>query len=127
MSIKVVSNQIGAVGRYVSASLRSPSRSQVKTAFFFLGAALLVVCAANSGFALAGEDKLYKALNTIGQAVTGTFGALIMVATGVGVIVSSAMGQYRAAWGLLVVALGALILRGAITAFFNVDDAQLNF
>jgi hypothetical protein len=42
-----------------------------------------------------------------------------MVSAGIGAIMSSAFGQYRAALSLLVVALGAFILRSVLSTFFN--------
>ena len=42
-----------------------------------------------------------------------------MVAAGLGTIISAAFGQYRAALALLVVAIGAFILRSLVTTFFN--------
>lgn len=51
--------------------------------------------------------------------IEGALGALIMVVAGLGAIVSSAMGAYRAAVGMLVVAVGAFILRALVSLFFG--------
>jgi hypothetical protein len=51
--------------------------------------------------------------------IEGRFGVLIMLCAGIAAIISSAFGQYRAALSLLVVALGAFILRTLVTVFFN--------
>ena len=51
--------------------------------------------------------------------IEGAFGALIMVVAGLGAIVAAAMGAYRAAVGMLVVALGAFILRSLVSLFFG--------
>lgn len=53
--------------------------------------------------------------------VEGAFGALIMVVAGLGAIIAAAMGAYRAAVGMLVVALGAFILRALVSLFFGQD------
>ena len=70
------------------------------------------------------DARLADAVNAILTYVEGTFGAMVMVAAGVGAILSSAFGQYRAALGLLVVAVGAFILRSLIGTFFNDTNIQ---
>lgn len=50
--------------------------------------------------------------------IEGSFGALITVAAGIGAIISSSVGGFRTAWTLLVVAVGAFILRAYVTLFF---------
>jgi hypothetical protein len=57
--------------------------------------------------------------------IEGRFGILIMLCAGIGAIVSSAFGQYRAALSLLVVALGAFILRSLITVFFDTTNIDV--
>ena len=49
--------------------------------------------------------------------VEGSFGALITAAAGIGAIVASAVGGFKMAWSLIVVAVGAFILRSYITLF----------
>ena len=51
--------------------------------------------------------------------IEGAFGALIMVIAGLGAIVSAAMGAYRAAVSMIVVAVGAFILRALVSLFFG--------
>ena len=50
--------------------------------------------------------------------IEGSFGALITVGAGLGAIISSSVGGFRTAWTLLVVAVGAFILRAYVTLFF---------
>ncbi len=45
------------------------------------------------------------------------FGALVASAAGVGAIIAAAVGGFKAAWSLLVVSIGAFILRAYITLF----------
>jgi hypothetical protein len=54
----------------------------------------------------------------------GSFGALVMVASGVGAILSAAFGQYRAALGLMVVAIGSFIIRSLTATFFGQKNAN---
>ena len=68
------------------------------------------------------DDTLIR--NSVGnlfKLVEGAFGALIMVVAGLGAIVAAAMGAYRAAVGMLVVAVGAFILRALVSLFFGSD------
>ena len=51
--------------------------------------------------------------------IEGAFGALIMVVAGIGAIISAAMGAYRAAVSMIVVAVGAFILRALVSLFFG--------
>jgi hypothetical protein len=62
--------------------------------------------------------------NSVGmlfKLIEGAFGALVMVIAGLGAIVAASMGAYRAAVGMLVVAVGAFILRALVSLFFGVD------
>jgi hypothetical protein len=71
------------------------------------------------------DDELVR--NSVGnlfKLIEGAFGALIMVVSGLGAIVAAAMGAYRAAVGMLVVAVGAFILRALVSLFFGTDYAD---
>jgi hypothetical protein len=59
------------------------------------------------------------AINALFTYLEGSFGALIMVMSGIFAIVSAAFGNYRAAFGLFVVAVGAFVLRSFVGTFFN--------
>lgn len=65
------------------------------------------------------DDRIAEATNLILTYIEGSFGALVMVVAGLGAILGAAFGQYRAALGLLVVAVGSFILRSIIGTFFN--------
>lgn len=58
------------------------------------------------------------ACNSLLALIEGPFGALITAAAGVGAIVAAALGGFKMAWTLVVVAVGAFILRAYITLFF---------
>ena len=51
----------------------------------------------------------------------GAFGALLMVVAGLVAIIAAAMGAYRLAMSMLVVAIGAFILRAFVDVFFDVN------
>ncbi len=68
------------------------------------------------------DDSLITgAVGNLFQLIEGAFGALIMVVSGLGAIVAAAMGAYRAAVGMLVVAVGAFILRSLVSLFFGTE------
>jgi hydrogenase-4 membrane subunit HyfE len=50
--------------------------------------------------------------------IEGPFGALVAVCSGLGAILSSAFGQYKAALSFLIVAVGSFILRAFLITFF---------
>jgi len=59
------------------------------------------------------------AVGQLFQLIEGSFGALVMVVSGLGAIISAAMGAYRASVGMLVVAVGSFILRSLVSLFFS--------
>jgi hypothetical protein len=82
---------------------------------FLLGMALIYT--GGSSLAHAGSGSYGEACDGILLLVEGTFGALITAAAGIGAIVASAVGGFKMAWSLIVVAVGAFILRSYITLF----------
>lgn len=116
-------------GQVVGAALHAPSAKHVQVMLFTMGVALLsagLVDGANAaGLTTRYNDaRLSNSVNAVLTYLEGTFGALVMVAAGVGAILSSAFGQYRAALGLMVVAVGAFILRSFVGTFFNDKNIQ---
>ena len=118
------------MGQYLAAASIAPSHRQAQFLLFALGTVLLALGAQNgleAQISAAGgntlgsynDTRIAEAVNRIFGYLEGSFGALIMVACGLGAIISAAFGQYRAALGLLVVAVGAFILRSLVTTFFN--------
>ena len=91
--------------------------------FLCLGAILLVVGLQEVAHAFSEpnyNDTLIR--NAVGQLfklIEGAFGALIMVVAGIGAIVAASMGAYRLAVSMLVVAVGAFILRSLVSLFFG--------
>ena len=67
------------------------------------------------------DDLVRNSVGNLFKLVEGAFGALVMVVSGLGAIVAAAMGAYRAALGMLVVAVGAFILRALVSLFFGSD------
>lgn len=122
-----------SLGQYLGAAVAAPSKMQAQIGLFLLGVVLLSAGMEGVSFAqiTSGEtdslgeyndERISEAVNRIFGYLEGSFGALIMVAAGLGAIISSAFGQYRAALGLLVVAVGAFILRSLVSTFFNADS-----
>lgn len=68
------------------------------------------------------DDTLIRSsVGMLFKLIEGGFGALIMVVSGIGAIVAAAMGAYRAAVGMIVVAVGSFILRSLVSLFFGTD------
>ena len=103
----------------------SPSKHQGQLALFVVGISLLTVGILSSAAAQTtyNDTRIGNSLNAIFTYIEGSFGAMVMVAAGIGAIFSSAFGQYKAALGLLAVAVGAFILRSLVSTFFN--DASI--
>ncbi len=118
-----------STGQSFGAMFTAPSKAQGQCMLFVLGIALLAgglagtVTAQDGGVITYNDDRVTNSINAILTYIEGSFGALIMIAAGLGAILSSAFGQYRAALGLLVVAVGAFILRSLVSTFFN--DANI--
>lgn len=94
-----------------------------RTLMFVLGVALLVGGMSQVSEAQGGQgfnDTFIKsAVGNLMGLIEGAFGALIMVVAGIGAIIAAAMGAYKAAMGMLVVAVGAFILRSLVSLFFG--------
>ena len=68
------------------------------------------------------DDSLIRnSVGNIFKLIEGAFGALIMVVAGLMAIVAAAMGSYKSALAMLVVAVGAFILRSLVSLFFGSD------
>lgn len=67
------------------------------------------------------QSRIVAAVEFLLQMIEGALGALVMVVAGIAAIVAAAMGAYRAAVGMLVVAIGAFILRSLVSLFFGDD------
>lgn len=118
----------------VGAAFSAPKQSHVQVALFGLGVALLTAGLLDEVIAQ-GQNQGARTINYNDQRITestnavltyleGSFGALVMVASGIGAILSAAFGQYRAALGLMVVAIGSFILRSLMSTFFNDSNIQ---
>ena len=110
----------------VGALLNAPSKTQIQFMLLGIGVCLLSLGLAESAHAQA-ASRTIQIDNSAFRAATcavftyleGSFGALVMVSSGVGAILSAAFGQYRAALGLMVVAIGSFIIRSLTAAFFG--------
>ncbi|MEN9847140.1 MAG: hypothetical protein RIS36_2287 [Pseudomonadota bacterium] len=123
--ITKIKNTYVTVGQKISAATIAPTEKQARLALFVAGVAVLGlglshdVYAAIDGTTTYNDDRINNAVNAIMTYLEGSFGALIMAASGIGAIMSAAFGQYKAALSLMVVAVGSFILRSLISTFFN--------
>jgi hypothetical protein len=129
MIAKIKSANLGLCQR-IGAMTSAPTEKQARVALFIMGVTVLSLglapeVIAQGGFvggktsATYNDVKIANAVNTIMTYLEGSFGALVMAAAGIGAILSAAFGQYKAALSLMVVAVGAFILRSLISTFFN--------
>ena len=115
----------------LGAAIQAPSSRQAQAALFVFGVSVLAFGLYKKAVAQDDEAPAYndarigEAFDRVLTYLEGTFGALIMVAAGLGAILSSAFGQYRAALGCLVVAVGTFILRSFISTFFNTESTSM--
>ena len=113
------------LGAFVSA----PNKAQVQFMLFALGISLLslgsleAANATQGGIGAYNDTRLNEAVCIVFRYLEGSFGALVMVASGIGAILSAAFGQYRAALGLMVVAIGSFIIRSLTATFFGAGNA----
>lgn len=131
--VKIVSEKIKTACQYAAASFAAPSEAQVRTIIFLAGISMLAISLSldataqgtqgNTGTKY-NDAKVVNAVNAIMTYLEGSFGALIMAASGIGAIMSAAFGQYKAALSLMVVAVGAFILRSIMSTFFNDQNIQ---
>jgi hypothetical protein len=110
-----------------SVAFASPTRRQAQIILFLLGIGLVAFGASPELYAQRfiryNEARVTESVNAVLTYLEGSFGALVMVAAGIGAIMSAAFGQYRSALSLMVVAVGAFILRSFMATFFN--DANI--
>jgi hypothetical protein len=123
--ITKIKNAYVAVGQKVSAAMVAPTETQARLALFVAGVAILGLGLSHDVIAQGklettyNDEKIANAVNAIMTYLEGSFGALIMAASGIGAIMSAAFGQYKAAFSLMAVAVGSFILRSLISTFFN--------
>ena len=126
---KVKKFYLGACQK-IGAAMQTPSSRHVQIMLMVVGVGILTFGLYRKALAAGDEpqfndDRINNAFDRVLTFLEGSFGALIMVAAGLGAILSSAFGQYRAALGCLVVAVGTFILRSFISTFFNTQNSEL--
>ena len=129
LSVNKIRSAYTELGQRFGAFRFSPSKTQIQLMLFAIGLTLITAGAIHGANAIDIEDpaefndtRIAMALNRLLTFLEGSFGALVMVGAGIGAILSSAFGQYRAALGCLIVAVGAFILRSMMGTFFNVQS-----
>ena len=131
--VKIASEKIKTACQYTAAAFVAPSEAQVRTIIFLAGISMLAISLSLDATAQGtggntstkyNDAKVANAVNAIMTYLEGSFGALVMAAAGIGAIMSAAFGQYKAALSLMVVAVGAFILRSIMSTFFNDQNIQ---
>lgn len=126
-------NKISEMGRKAHLAITAPKKEHIQLMLFAVGVVLLSVGMVKGAIAQDtisdveasyNDERIGRAVAKIFTYLEGSFGVLVMVCAGLGAILSSAFGQYRAALGCLVVAVGAFILRSFVITFFNVEGIE---
>ena len=130
--MKTLKDIFDNAGRKIYTFFTAPSNAQIQLVLFVVGVSLLTAgltsAALAAGAGNAGEFNDVEIGNAVGIIFTyleGSFGVLVMVCSGLGAILSSAFGQYRAALGCLVIAIGSFILRSFAKTFFNTESIDV--
>lgn len=89
-----------------------------QVALLLLGFILLLSAFSEPSFAYDGS-KYSDVCNNLIELAAGGFGAMLTAIAGVGAIVASAMGGFKAAWACLVVSVGSFIIGAYIELFFG--------
>ena len=123
--IEKIKTFYGKVGRYIGAMQIAPTKAQMQVCLLLVGLFLLTVgTGIDSALAYGVDsteietDRIDKAIGKLMKAITGPFGALICIVAGLFAIVMAAMGNYKVAMSLLVISLGAFILKSIVKTFF---------
>ena len=123
--LEKIKNFYGKVGRYIGAMQVAPSKAQMQVCLLLVGLFLLTAGIGIDAMAQGAvdstaidTDKIDKAIGKLMAAITGPFGALICIVAGLFAIVMAAMGNYKVAMSLLVISLGAFILKSIVKTFF---------
>lgn len=130
-NLNVVKEKYLSSCQKLGAIFKAPSRTHVQFMLFALGFGLLSVGLveaviaqdAPGGIDQFNDTRINEAVCIVFRYLEGSFGALVMVASGIGAILSAAFGQYRAALGLMVVAIGSFIIRSLTATFFGAGNA----
>ena len=129
MFIKIKNASV-TLAQKIAAAKVAPTEAHARAVLFIAGVSLLALGLSADvvaqGFTNTNynDEKIANAVNAIMMYLEGSFGALIMAASGIGAIMSAAFGQYKAALSLMVVAVGSFILRSLIGTFFNDINVQ---
>ena len=123
-SFKAINSKFTALCQRVSAAFVAPSEKQGRAVMFILGVALIGASLSIDAIAQTkyNDEKIANATNAVLLYLEGSFGALVMAAAGIGAIMSASFGQYKAALSLMIVAVGAFILRSFMSTFFNDEN-----
>ena len=104
------------VSKYNESCMRAYLLSDGQKAIVYtLG--LSIVMFATPENAHAGSGSYGQACNKLLGLIEGAFGALVAAAAGVAAIIAAALGGFKMAWSLVVVAIGSFVLRSFITLF----------
>lgn len=123
------------VVRKLAVAKVAPTEKQAQTILFAAGVICLGIGLSGDVLANVGggwdarqgqieDGRIANAVAVLFKFLEGSFGALVMAASGIGAILSAAFGQYKMALSCMVVAVGAFILRSMLNTFFNTQSIE---
>lgn len=125
--LKTIKNAIKSAALEIGTFLKAPSAAQTQCLLYVFGVTFLVCGMTQLSFATPGgsfdfayDDSAFaQIIGLLLAYIEGAFGALLMIVAGIGAIFAAALGSYKAALSLLIVAIGAFILRSLVVGFFG--------
>lgn len=126
--LKTIKNAIKSAALEIGTFLKAPSAAQTQCLLYVFGVTFLVCGMTQLSFATGGggsfdfayDDSAFaQIIGLLLAYIEGAFGALLMIVAGIGAIFAAALGSYKAALSLLIVAIGAFILRSLVVGFFG--------
>ncbi|MCB0344377.1 MAG: hypothetical protein KDD66_04645 [Bdellovibrionales bacterium] len=118
-----------SISRAAAARFEVNRSAIFSVSLFALGIILLATAGADISLAqlsntpgsgvAAGDDRIYDMGTRMFDLIEGNLGSLIMIVAGLLAIIAASLGSYRAATSMLIVAVGAFILRSLVVIFFD--------
>ena len=103
--------------------MQSAQRKELIFNLLWFACVIALLCTVDSAFADPGYDDGAKFKEVCNKSLKylsdDGFGALLSAGAGLGAVIAAATGSFRAAWGLLVVSVGAFILKNYVELWFQ--------
>ncbi len=113
-------NKIAVKIIFIAESLQEFTKKNSDLILIFLGILILSGGLLDVSFAQTGGEVFKSAASNIAcKVITGKFGAMLTIFSGIFAIVAAATGSYKGAWALLFVSIGAFIFKEFVSILFS--------